>query len=150
LRPTKEDSPVRRLTLLLAAMLATGCGTPYGMQGSLGGVKTWEHPNGKIEVVAIGRHYTRYDDLARTWKRKADEAASVRGAKGYDILSFSTGREILGVEVMGEGSNIERYSDEATFWLPKVARGVIRLHDWPDDRPQGGASFSRRERVITP
>ncbi|MEY4299107.1 MAG: hypothetical protein RIR25_343, partial [Verrucomicrobiota bacterium] len=37
-----------------------------------------------------------------------------------------------------------------TFWLPKVARGVIRLRDWPDDRPQGGASFSRPERVITP
>jgi len=141
---------VRRLTLLLAAMLATGCGTPYGMQGSMGGTKVWEHPQGKIEITVIGRHYTRYDDLAHTWKRKADEAASVRGAKGYDIISFSTGREILGVEVIGEGSNVERYSDETTFWLPKVARGVIQLRGWPDDRPQGGTSFSRRKTAATP
>jgi hypothetical protein len=122
---------MRALCLLLAAFALSGCGTPYGEAGSLGGVKVWEHPNNRVEVLVVGRHRTDYDQLASTWKRKADEVASMRGAKSYDIVSFSTGREILGMEVMGEGSNIERYSDDSVFWLPKIARGVIRLID-PD------------------
>ena len=123
-----------RLLFSVLALGIAGCGTPYGHHGSLGGVKVWEHPNNKIEVMVIGRHRSDYDRLAQTWKRKADEAASVRGATSYDILSFSTGREILGVEVMGEGSNKERYADDSVFWLPKVARGVIKLHD---PKPRG-------------
>lgn len=100
----------------------------------MGGVKVWEHPNNKIEVMIVGRHASDYDRLAQTWKRKADEVASMRGATRYEILSFSTGREFLGVEIIGEGSNIERYTDDTTFWLPKVARGVIRLKD---PKPRG-------------
>ena len=38
-----------------------------------------------------------------------------------------TGREVLGVEFMGEGSTKERYADDMPFWTPKVARGVIRV-----------------------
>ena len=125
---------MHRLLLLLVAPFLAGCGTPYGQHGSLGGVRVWEHPNDKIEVMVIGRHRSDYDRLAQTWKRKADEAASVRGATSYDILSFSTGREVLGVEVMGEGSNKERYADDSVFWLPKIARGVIKLHD---PKPRG-------------
>ena len=120
---------MRSLCLLLAALLLSGCGTPYGSAGSLGGVKVWEHPRNKVEIQIVGRHRTDYDRLAAMWKRKADEVASLRGARSYDILSFSTGREVLGVEVMGEGSNVERYSDDGVFWLPKVARGVIRLNN---------------------
>ena len=122
---------MRRWFLLFLAMALTGCGTPYGSAGSLGGVKVWEHPRDRVEIQIVGRHRTDYDRLAAMWKRKADEVASLRGASSYDILSFSTGREVLGIEVMGEGSNIERYSDDSVFWLPKVARGVIRLND-PD------------------
>lgn len=81
--------------------------------------------------MIVGRHRTDYEQLASMWKRKADEVASLRGAKSYDIVSFSTGREFLGMEIVGEGSNVERYSDDGVFWLPKVARGVIRLND-PD------------------
>lgn len=120
-----------RVCAVLAILFLCGCGTPYGSAGSLGGVKVWEHPNDKVEVLILGRHGTDYDMLASMWKRKADEVASLRGAKSYDIVSFSTGREFLGMEIMGEGSNVERYSDESVFWLPKVARGVIHLND-PD------------------
>ena len=129
-----EDCWVHKLILSAAALVIAGCGTPYGHHGSLGGVKVWEHPNNKIEVMVIGRHRSDYDRMAQTWKRKADEAASLRGATSYDILSFSTGREILGVEVMGEGSNKERYADDSVFWLPKIARGVIKLHN---PKPRG-------------
>ena len=97
-------------------------------------MKIWEHPNNKVEVMVVGRHRSDYERLAQTWKRKADEVASMRGATRYDILSFSTGREVLGVEVMGEGSNVERYADDSVFWLPKMARGVIKLHD---PKPRG-------------
>jgi hypothetical protein len=122
-------SVMRSWFLFFVAMALTGCGTPYGSAGSLGGVKVWEHPRDRVEIQIVGRHRTDYDRLAAMWKRKADEVASLRGASSYDILSFSTGREVLGIEVMGEGSNIERYSDDSVFWLPKVARGVIRLND---------------------
>jgi len=135
---------MRRLFLLLVAPFLAACGTPYGHHGSLGGVKVWEHPNNKIEVMVVGRHRSDYDRLAQTWKRKADEAASVRGATSYDILSFSTGREILGIEIMGEGSNVERYSDDGVFWLPKIARGVIKLND--PDKP--GASRRAYARTV--
>lgn len=120
---------MRKLLLLFPLVLMASCGTPYDMQGSTGGVKVWEHPNNKVEIIVIGRHTSKYDTLAQMWKRKADESAWLRGAKSYDIVSFSTGREILGVEVIGEASNIERFADETAFWLPKVARGVIRLRD---------------------
>lgn len=120
---------MRTWCLLLAALATSGCGTPHGSAGSLGGVKVWEHPGDKVEIQVVGRHRSDYDRLAATWKRKADEVASLRGASSYDILSFSTGREVLGIEVMGEGSNIERYSDDSVFWLPKLARGVIQLND---------------------
>lgn len=133
-----------RFFCLIAAALLCGCGTPYGIHGSLGGVKVWEHPNNKIEVIVVGRQRSDYDRLASTWKRKADEAASLRGATSYDILSFSTGREVLGIEVMGEGSNIERYTDEAAFWMPKIARGVIKLND--PDKP--GASRRAYARTV--
>lgn len=122
---------MRGLLLLFAAVILTGCGTPYGEAGSLGGVKVWTHPNNKVEVMIVGRHRTDYEQLASMWKRKADEVASLRGAKSYDIVSFSTGREFLGMEIVGEGSNVERYSDDGVFWLPKVARGVILLNDPP-------------------
>ena len=125
---------MRRLLCLFSALLLTGCGTPYGLHGSLGGVKVWEHPNNKVEIMVVGRHATDYDRLAQMWKRKADEVAWTRGATRYEILSFSTGREVLGVEVIGEGSNIERYADDSVFWLPKLARGVIRLKD---PKPRG-------------
>ena len=125
---------MRKLPVFLAALVIAGCGTPYGHHGSLGGVKVWEHPNDKIEVMVVGRHRSDYDRLAQTWKRKADEAASIRGATSYEILSFSTGREVLGVEVMGEGSNVERYADDTVFWLPKMARGVIQLQN---PKPRG-------------
>ena len=131
-----------RLLLSVVALGIAGCGTPYGHHGSLGGVKVWEHPNNKVEVMVIGRHRSDYDRLAQTWKRKADEVASLRGATRYDILSFSTGREVLGVEVMGEGSNIERYADDSVFWLPKMARGVIRLHD-PKPRAWSRTAIAR-------
>jgi len=123
-----------KIWLAVVAAALCGCGTPYGVQGSMGGVKIWEHPNNKVEVMVVGRHATDYNRMAQTWKRKADEVAWVRGATRYDILSFSTGREFLGVEVIGEGSNVERFADDTTFWLPKVARGVIRLHD---PKPRG-------------
>lgn len=132
-----EDRTVRKIFLVLpAVLLLAACGTPYGMQGSLGGVKVWEHPHNKVEITVVGRHTSSYDMLAQTWKRKADETAWVRGASRYDILSFSTGREVLGFEVIGEASTAERYADESVFWLPKVARGVIKLQD---PKPRGWA-----------
>lgn len=135
---------MRGFSLLLTALLLCGCGTPYGSAGSMGGVKVWEHPRNRVEIQVIGRHRSDYDRLAATWKRKADEVASLRGAKSYDIISFSTGREVLGIEVMGEGSNIERYSDDSVFWLPKLARGVIRLND-PD--PPGASRRAHARQV---
>lgn len=134
---------MRSLCLLISALFLAGCGTPYGSAGSLGGVKVWEHPRNKVEIQIVGRHRTDYDRLAAMWKRKADEVASLRGARSYDILSFSTGREVLGVEVMGEGSNIERYSDDSVFWLPKVARGVIQLND-PDPPGRSRRAYARQ------
>lgn len=125
---------MHRLLLLLAAAMLGGCGTPYGLRGSMGGVQVWEHPHNKVEIMAVGRHATKYDRLAQMWKRKADEVAWLRGATSYEILSFSTGRELLGTEVIGEGSNVERYADEMIYWMPKVARGVILLHD---PKPRG-------------
>jgi hypothetical protein len=116
-----------RVLLLLAAALMTGCGTPYGMQGSLGGVKTWQHPNGDLEILVVGSHHQTYDHLAKVWRIKAEEATMLRGSQQYEVISFSTGREVLGVEVMGEASNLERYADDVPFWTPKVARGVIRV-----------------------
>lgn len=116
-----------RVLLLLAAAFMTGCGTPYGMQGSLGGVKTWQHPNGDLEILVVGSHHQTYDHLAKVWRIKAEEATMLRGSQQYEVISFSTGREVLGVEVMGEGSNLERYADDVPFWTPKVARGVIRV-----------------------
>ncbi len=117
-----------RLAFVLGiSLVLCGCGTPYGLEGSTGGVRIWEHPNGKVEIIAIGSHYNTYDQLAKMWKIKADEAAMLRGSKTYEVVSFSTGREVLGLEVMGEGSNVERYADDAAFWTPKVARGVIRI-----------------------
>jgi hypothetical protein len=113
--------------ILLGTLLLAGCGTPYGMQGSLGGVKTWQHPNGDLEIIVVGSHHQSYDHLAKIWRIKAEEAAMLRGARQYEVISFSTGREMLGVEVMGEGSNLERYADDVPFWTPKVARGVIRV-----------------------
>lgn len=112
---------------LLACVLLAGCGTPYGNAGSMGGVKLHEHSPTKVEIMVLGSHNMSYDHLARMWKDKADETARLRGATTYEIVSFSTGREILGVEVMGQGSFIERYADDAVFWLPKIARGVIRM-----------------------
>lgn len=91
----------------------------------MGGVKVFELSPRKVEIMVLGTHYAPYSLLAETWKRKADEEARLRGAKDYEIVSFSTGREFLGVEIMGEGSFIERYADDAVFWLPKIARGVI-------------------------
>lgn len=133
---------MRRLLIILPAMILAGCGTPYDMQGSLGGVKVWEHPHNKVEVTVVGRHTSDYQLLAQMWKRKADEVAWVRGATSYDILSFSTGREFLGVEIIGEASSVERYADESAFWLPKVARGVILLQN---PKPRGwGRSQSAR------
>ena len=134
---------MRSLCLLISALFLAGCGTPYGSAGSLGGVKVWEHPRNKVEIQIVGRHRTDYDRLAAMWKRKADEVASLRGARSYDILSFSTGREVMGVEVMGEGSNIERYSDDSVFWLPKVARGVIQLND-PDPPGRSRRAYARQ------
>jgi hypothetical protein len=116
-----------RIPLLLGAMLLAGCGTPYGYQGSLGGVKTWQHPNGDLEIIVNGSHHQSYDHLAKMWRIKAEEATMLRGSRQYEVISFSTGREVLGVEYMGEGSNVERYADDVPFWTPKVARGVIRV-----------------------
>jgi hypothetical protein len=118
---------MRVILLLLAAALLTACGTPYGLHGSLGGVKVWEHPGGKVEILVVGSHYTNYERLAKMWRVKAEEAAMLRGSRQYEVVSFSTGREVLGMEFMGEGSNLERYADDAPFWTPKVARGVIRV-----------------------
>lgn len=118
---------MRVIFLLLASLLVAGCGTPYGMQGSLGGVKTWQHPNGDIEIIVVGSHHQPYDYLARMWRTKAEEAAMLRDSRQYEVVSFSTGREVLGIEFMGEGSNLERYADDVPFWTPKVARGVIRV-----------------------
>jgi hypothetical protein len=125
---------MKRWLILAAACGIAGCGTPYGRHGNLGGVKVWEHPNNKVEVMVVGGHRSDYERLAQTWKRKADEVASVRGATRYDVVSFSTGREVLGMEVLGEGSNVERYADDSVFWMPKMARGVIKLHD---PKPRG-------------
>ena len=108
-------------------MLLAACGTPYGIQGSLGGVKTWQHPNGDLEIIVNGSHHQTYEHLAKLWRIKAEEATMLRGARQYEVISFSTGREVLGVEYMGEGSNVERYTDDVPFWTPKVARGVIRV-----------------------
>jgi hypothetical protein len=126
---------MHRAVLVLISVLLTGCGTPYGMEGSLGGVRTWTHPNGDVEILVVGSHHQRYERLVRMWRIKAEEITQLRGSSAYDVISFSTGREILGVEVIGEGSNIERYADETPFWTPKVARGVIRVKNprtaWP-------------------
>lgn len=120
---------MRVIPLLLAAFLLAACGTPYGMQGSLGGVKTWTHPNGDVEIIVVGSHHQTYDHLAKMWRIKAEEVTMLRGSRAYDVISFSTGREVLGVEFMGEGSNKERYADDVPFWTPKVARGVIRVQN---------------------
>ena len=134
---------MRCVLSLLAATMLCACGTPYGEQGSLGGVKVWEKPNNRVEVLVLGRHRTEYNRLASMWKRKADEVASLRGATSYDIISFSTGREILGTEIMGEGSHFERYSDDSVFWLPKIARGVIQLNN-PDLPGVSRRAYARR------
>jgi hypothetical protein len=49
---------MRVILLSLAAALLTACGTPYGLNGSLGGVKVWEHPGGKVEILVDGSHFT--------------------------------------------------------------------------------------------
>lgn len=118
---------MRLALVLVIAVLLSGCGTPYGLQGSTGGVKIWEHPSGRIEIIAVGSHHNTYEQLVAMWKVKAGEEALRRGARSYRVVTFSTGREVFGVEFIGEGSNIERYSDEMPFWSPKVARGVIEL-----------------------
>ena len=104
----------------------------------MGGVKVFELSPRKVEIMALAPHHTTYDHLASMWKRKADETARLRGAKGYEIRSFSTGREILGVEVIGEGSFIERYADDMIFWLPKIARGVIVIDEGARPLPAVG------------
>ena len=126
---------LRAILLPVAAVLLASCGTPYGMQGSLGGVKTWQHPNGDIEIIVVGSHHQSYDHLAKMWRIKAEESTMLRGSRRYEVISFSTGREVLGVEFMGEGSNKERYADDVPFWTPKVARGVIRVNDPRPMRP---------------
>lgn len=118
---------MRIALILLVCALLSGCGTPYGTAGSMGGVKLHEHSPTKLEIMVMGSHYMRYDHLAAMWKAKAEETARLRGATSYEVVSFSTGREFLGVEIMGEGSFIERYADDMVFWLPKIARGVIRM-----------------------
>ncbi len=117
------------------AVLLCGCQTPYGEVGSLGGVKVFEISPGKVEIMVLGNEHSSYDQLARMWKVKADEAARLRGAKGYQILRFSTGREVAGVEVMGENSFAERYTGDGAFWLPRIARGVIRIDEPVTRRP---------------
>lgn len=126
---SQQSRLVRGAFILLAGVLLSGCGTPYGHTGSMGGVKVFELSPRKVEIMALGPHQAKYDMLAAMWKRKADEVARMRGVKEYEIRSFSTGREFLGVEVIGEGSFLERYADDMVFWLPKIARGVIVIED---------------------
>ncbi len=133
---------MRGAILLIASVLLAACGTPYGHTGSMGGVKVFELSPRKIEIMALGPHQAKYDMLAAMWKRKADEVARLRGVKEYEIRSFSTGREFLGVEVIGEGSFLERYADDMIFWLPKIARGVIVIDD-----PTGRATAVGRHTV---
>lgn len=121
--------PIRAVFVLLLAFILAGCRTPYGKEGSLGGVRIWEHPGGKIEIVAVGSHHVTYDHLAQSWRRKAEEATHVRGGTKYEVLSFDTGREIFGFKVMTEGGFTERMSDDTPFWFPRVARGTIRVLD---------------------
>lgn len=118
---------VRFILLIIIGFMLSGCGTPYGHTGSMGGVKVFELSPEKIEIMVLGTHYISYGILADTWKRKADEEARLRGAEEYEIISFSAGREFLGMEIIGEGSFLERYADDTVFWLPKIARGVIRI-----------------------
>ncbi len=119
---------MRIVLVLLACALLAGCGTPYGIAGSMGGIKLHEHSLTKVEIMVLGSDFMTYEHLAKMWKAKADETARLRGATSYEVVSFSTGREFLGVEIMGEGSFIERYADDMVFWLPKIARGVIKMN----------------------
>jgi hypothetical protein len=123
------------LLFLLAVLVLSGCRTPYGKAGSLGGVKIWEFPDGKIEIIAVGTHHASYDYLAQKWRQKAEEVTHARGGSKYDIISFSTGRELLGYTVMGEGGFLERMASDMVFWAPKVARGAIRIHNARPRRP---------------
>jgi hypothetical protein len=125
------------LLLALLLPLLAGCRTPYGKQGSLGGVRIWEFPDGKIEIIAVGTHHTTYDLLATKWRHKAEEATRLRGGTKYEIVSFATGREVLGFKVAGEGGFLERMASDTAFWSPKVARGAIRVVD-PAPRPAAG------------
>ena len=131
---------MRLFFLAFATVLLCGCNTPYGTTGTIAGTKIFALSDRKIEIMAVGPHNTSYDELARMWKVKADETAAVRGASSYEIVSFSTGREMLGVEFMGENSFLERYAEDMAFWTPKVARGVILLND-PLIRPTSAGRF---------
>lgn len=133
---------VRFVISIIAVLLLPGCGTPYGHAGSMGGVKVFELSPGKVEIMVLGTHNAPYSMLAETWKRKADEEARLRGAENYEIVSFSTGREILGIEVMGESSFAERYADDSAFWLPKIARGVIRIDNPTRPKRRAGRPVS--------
>ena len=119
---------MRGAFILICATLLVGCATQIGTaQWSTGGVRVFEHRDGRIEIIISGSRHRTYNQIAALWRREAERAARARGASHYTILSFSTGREFQGWQVAPEGGIIEQYAEDMVGWLPRTARGFIRL-----------------------
>lgn len=118
-----------RILLCGLVLLAAGCATPIGNSPwSSGGVRIFEVRPGTFEILVVGNQHRSYEDLARLWKRKAEETAVKHGAASYNIVSFDTGREAHSRQIASEGGLLEQQADDFFFWFPRTARGTIVLN----------------------
>jgi hypothetical protein len=120
---------MRAAFILICATLLTGCATPIGSaEWTAGGVRVFEHSDGRIEIIVAGSRHRTYQQLVTMWRREAEKVARSRGAASYDVLAFSTGRDLHGWHVVKEEGLVEQYAEEMVTWLPRSARGYIALH----------------------
>lgn len=128
-RPSEHIGRMLRFLACGLALLLAGCATPIGnSQWSSGGVRIFEISPGRFEILVVGNQHRTYDDVARLWKRKAEETAIKHGATSYDIVSFDTGREAHSRQIASEGGFLEQQADDFFFWFPRTARGIIQLN----------------------
>jgi hypothetical protein len=119
---------MRAAFILVCAMLLVGCATQIGTaQWSTGGVRVFEHRDGRIEIIVSGSQHRTYDQIVNMWRRQAEQVARSRGASHYTVISFTTGREVQGWQVVPEGGMVDRYAEDMVGWLPRTARGFITL-----------------------
>ena len=119
---------MRAVFILLGAILLAGCATQIGTsQWSTSGVRIFEHSDGRIEIIVSGSQHRTYEQIVKLWQRQAEQAARARGASHYNVISFSTGREIHGWQLVPSGGMVDRYAEDTVSWLPRTARGFITL-----------------------